>query len=206
VPLNVEELTKSIIEAQASSGGAKGSLNLTGPALPLEVPATLRDSSTARLDRLGVAKNDGAPFQPRLAACPGCPALASPGGDSCAPIGLQRSDRSSRRALKELALLPESSDRLTSELAIRVKYGIAPISKGLGAPECSRNYELATRITEVLDDSAEGFMALWSDWPAKTSTSRTLEGARRSEDLVALSRRLGKDEFVLQAHHSQWTN
>src|SRR4029079_2825851 len=107
--------------------------------------------------------------------------------------------------LQELALLPESNDRLTSELAIRVKFGIALISKGFSAPEYCENYEIAVRIAEVLGDSAEGFMALWGDWLAKTSTGRTLEGARRSEDLVALSRRLGKDEYVLQAHHSRWT-
>ena len=49
-------------------------------------------------------------------------------------------------------------------------------------------------------------MALWGDWMAKNGISRMLEAARRSDDLVALAQRLGNDEYVLQAHHSRWTN
>jgi hypothetical protein len=35
---------------------------------------------------------------------------------------------------------------------------------------------------------------------------RVLEAALRSDDLVALAQRLGDEEYVLQAHHSRWTN
>ena len=49
-------------------------------------------------------------------------------------------------------------------------------------------------------------MALWGDWMAKNGISRMLEAARRSDDLVALAQRLGNEEYVLQAHHSRWTN
>ncbi len=48
VPLVIEEMVKMVLE----SGQAEGS----GPVRPLEIPATLRDSLMARLDRLGSAK------------------------------------------------------------------------------------------------------------------------------------------------------
>jgi predicted ATPase len=47
VPLFVEELTKSVLETAIVSGNAPAAM---------EVPATLQDSLTARLDRLGPAK------------------------------------------------------------------------------------------------------------------------------------------------------
>jgi TOMM system kinase/cyclase fusion protein len=48
VPLVIEEMVKMVLE----SGQGEGS----GPLRPLEIPATLRDSLMARLDRLGSAK------------------------------------------------------------------------------------------------------------------------------------------------------
>ena len=56
VPLFVEELTKAMIEAQAVADREAPSLRPAAAAAALEVPATLRDSLTARLDRLGEAK------------------------------------------------------------------------------------------------------------------------------------------------------
>jgi len=47
VPLFVEELTKTVVEAAGATGGSP---------LQLEIPATLHDSLMARLDRLGTAR------------------------------------------------------------------------------------------------------------------------------------------------------
>ncbi|HEX6863426.1 MAG TPA: protein kinase [Thermoanaerobaculia bacterium] len=53
VPLVIEEMVKMVLEAGPQEGSAPGG----GTALkPLEIPATLRDSLMARLDRLGSAK------------------------------------------------------------------------------------------------------------------------------------------------------
>jgi hypothetical protein len=110
-------------------------------------------------------------------------------------------------ALEQLALLPESPERMKTELTLRVKIGPALMAmKSMVAPESVENYERASRIAETLGDSPEGFMALWGDWMTKTGTARILEAARRSDDLVALAQRLGRDDYVLQAHHSRWTN
>jgi predicted ATPase len=55
VPLFVEELTKMVLESGLVKERA-GRYALTGPLPPLAIPATLHDSLTARLDRLGPAK------------------------------------------------------------------------------------------------------------------------------------------------------
>jgi TOMM system kinase/cyclase fusion protein len=55
VPLVVEELTKAVLESGLLRESAEG-YELAGAFQPLEIPATLRDSLTARLDRLGSGK------------------------------------------------------------------------------------------------------------------------------------------------------
>ncbi len=55
VPLFVEELTKTILEAGFLKD-EDGRYALDGPLPPLAIPATLQDSLTARLDRLGSVK------------------------------------------------------------------------------------------------------------------------------------------------------
>ena len=55
VPLFVEELTKTVLEAGILTEGADG-YRLDGPLPPLAIPATLHDSLMARLDRLAPVK------------------------------------------------------------------------------------------------------------------------------------------------------
>ncbi len=55
VPLFVEELTKSVLEADFLTEGADG-YELIGSLPELAIPATVQDALTARLDRLGTVK------------------------------------------------------------------------------------------------------------------------------------------------------
>jgi class 3 adenylate cyclase/predicted ATPase len=304
VPLFVEEVTKSIAEAQTVVDGDSDLLRIVGASHPVEVPASLRDSLTARLDRLGpskmvaqlasvlgrefdysllhaisdlppaeleqrlatlnraeiihqrgtpphshyvfkhaliqesaydtLLKSRRAQFHRRTAnayvqefgevarAHPELvahhfsralmPADAIDYWRRAGEIAVERSGYSEAighlsAALEQLALLPESPARMKTELSLRVKMGPALMAiKSISTPESVDNYERATRIAETLGDSPEGFMALWGDWVAKSGTSRILEAAKRSDDLVALAQRLGDDDYVLQAHHSRWTN
>ena len=303
VPLFVEELTKSIVEGQAIAQGDAGVLRIAGPSRPIEVPASLRDSLTARLDRLGEAKIVAqmasvlgrefdyallhaicelppAELEQRLAALNRAeiihqrgipprshyvfkhaliqesaydtllkstrvqyhrraanayskefahvaqahpelvahhysralmPAQAIDYWQRAGEVAILRSGYSEAiahlgAALEQLALLPESSERLRTELALRVKIGHPLLLvRGAKVPEAAENFERAVRISETLGDSPEGFMALWGDWLVMNSVSRVAEAARRSEQLVALAQRLGNEELVLQAHHSRWT-
>ncbi|HET6468845.1 MAG TPA: adenylate/guanylate cyclase domain-containing protein [Geminicoccaceae bacterium] len=65
VPLFVEELTKAVLESGQLTETA-GQWALAGPQAPLAIPATLRDSLMARLDRLGPVKEVA-----QVAACIG---------------------------------------------------------------------------------------------------------------------------------------
>jgi class 3 adenylate cyclase/DNA-binding winged helix-turn-helix (wHTH) protein/tetratricopeptide (TPR) repeat protein len=55
VPLFIEELTKMVVESGLVQE-REGQYELAGPLPPLAIPATLHDSLTARLDRLGPVK------------------------------------------------------------------------------------------------------------------------------------------------------
>ena len=304
VPLFVEELTRAIMDAKTAAGGDALDLHKGGAPLALEVPATLRDSLTARLDRLGEAKMVAqlaavlgrefdygilhaicdlpqAALEGKLAALNQAEIIHQRGIpprshyifkhaliQEAAYDTLLKSARAQyhRRAagayveefpeivqsrpelvahhfsraqmpaqavqhwqragevavshsgyieaiahlgaaLDQLALLPESAERMTTELALRVKIGPALlVIKGMGAPESCANYERACGIADRLGDSAECFMAMWGDWISKTTSGRVREAAKRSDDLVRLSQRLDHEDFVLQAHHSRWTN
>jgi predicted ATPase len=76
----------------------------------------------------------------------------------------------------------------------------------MAAPDTGANYARACELAETLGDSKERFAALWGDWLYKNGKGQLIEGARRSEDLVMLSRKLGDDGYALQALHSRWTN
>ena len=56
LPLFVEELTKAVLESGLLSE-ANDRYELAGPLQPFDIPATLRDSLMARLDRLGFVRD-----------------------------------------------------------------------------------------------------------------------------------------------------
>jgi class 3 adenylate cyclase/predicted ATPase len=111
------------------------------------------------------------------------------------------------QALEQIQLLPDSKARASTELGLRLTIGPALIAvKGMGGAEVGSNYTRACELGETLGDTTERFAAMWGDWINKSTAGRLFEASRRSEDLVLLSRKLGDDGFVLQAHHSRWTN
>lgn len=304
VPLFAEELTKAIL-ASGLVEERDGELAFSsGQSAQLEVPATLRDSLTARLDRLGAAKavaqlasvlgrafdyqvlqsvcdfpeaeleeqlaalnradiiqqsgvppqshyvfkhaliqeaaydtllksvrqrhhqriahayverfSDVAQSRPELVAhhysramMPGAavPFWQQAGELAVARSGYEEAIAHLGEALEQIKLVPDSPARAATELGLRVTIGPALIAgKGMAAPDTGTNYARACELAETLGDTKERFAALWGDWLHKNGKGQLIEAARRSEDLVMLSRRLGDDQYVLQAHHSRWTN
>jgi predicted ATPase/class 3 adenylate cyclase len=304
VPLFVEELTKAIL-ASGLVVERDGELAFSsGQSSQLEVPATLRDSLTARLDRLGAAKAvaqlasvlgrafeypvlqsvcdlPGAELEEQLAALNRAdiiqqsgvppqshyvfkhaliqeaaydtllksvrqrhhqriaqayverfsdvaqsrpelvahhysrglmPAAAVPFWQKAGELAVARSGYEEAiahlsEALEQIQLVPDSQARAATELGLRVTIGPALIAgKGMGAADTGANYSRACELAETLGDTKERFAALWGDWLYKNGTGHLIEAARRSEDLVMLSRKLGDDGYALQAHHSRWTN
>ncbi len=109
------------------------------------------------------------------------------------------------RALELLVTLPPSAERDRSELSVRLNLaGPLTATMGPASSEVGSNNARALEISEDAGDTAERFMALWIDWWYKGSTGQLERAARRADDLVSLSQRLGDVEYVLQAHHSRW--
>lgn len=257
VPLFVEELIKAIVDAQNFGAKENASARTANAAPALTVPATLRDSLTSRLDRLGEAKMVAqlasvlgrefeyamlhaicdlpqADLEKKLAVLNradiiqqrGVPphstyvfkhaliqeaaydtllketraryhqraaeayvskfpevaqsrpelvahhfsraSLPAPVIDfwrRAGEVAVSRSGYSEAIAhlgvaLEKLALLPDSPERMRTELDLRVKIGPALIAiKGMGASESCENYERACHIAEKLGDSRN------SSWP-----------------------------------------
>jgi class 3 adenylate cyclase/predicted ATPase len=112
-----------------------------------------------------------------------------------------------RAALEQLELVPDSEARAATELALRVKIGPALIAlMGMGSAETGENYARACQLADGRGNLPERFMAMWGDWLFKTTSGQIAAASRRSEDLVSLGQKLGDDEYLLQAHHSRWTN
>ena len=110
-------------------------------------------------------------------------------------------------ALEQLDLLPDDAARKPIELRLRVKIGPALVAlKGMNGKETGENYARACELAEELGDSSERFMAMWGDWLYKTQSGQLRAATERSAQLVGLSGKLGDEAFVLQAHHSRWTN
>jgi class 3 adenylate cyclase/tetratricopeptide (TPR) repeat protein len=110
-------------------------------------------------------------------------------------------------ALEQIELLPDTPDRAALELAMRVTVGPAFMTRlGFGAAETGANYARACELAEVAGDSTERFTAMWGDWLFKNTRGQLVAASRRSQDLVSISRKLPDDGYLLQAHHSRWTN
>ena len=110
-------------------------------------------------------------------------------------------------ALLQLERVQDSMARSAMELGLRVKIGPALIARmGLQSPATASNYARACQLAETAGEPTERFMAMWGDWICKTTAGEIVAASRRSEDLVTLSRGLDSDDYVLQAHHSRWTN
>ena len=302
VPLFVEELSKAVLESGIIRIG-NSQYELTGPLLPLAVPVTLKDSLTARLDRLGPFKEVA-----QVGACIGREfgygLLAAVSNlseqnlrhaideltqaqlifrrgsgthesfvfkhalvqdtayQSLVAVSRQRvhqrianalvtqfSDEATARpeivafhfsranvghaaldywqragelamsrsnyveaithfdaALRLLDGQPQDAERDRRELAIRVRLGPAyQAIKGMGSQEAGGNYERACAIGAGISQSAEVFQGVWGHWLFCNLTGRGLQARERAEQLVSLSKNLGDDEFVLQAHHARWT-
>jgi class 3 adenylate cyclase len=142
VPLFIEELTKTVLEAGLLSE-ADGRYSLDGPLPPMAIPATLQDSLMARLDRLARAKGVA-----QAAAC----------------IGREFSAALLEKVLKRLSLAEDLRELLDAGLIFRrdVARGRVYIFKHALVQDTaydslllSRRRQLHARIAEALEASVD---------------------------------------------------
>jgi len=109
-------------------------------------------------------------------------------------------------ALAEAELLAEGQDRMRRELSVLIKMG-PPLGwfKGYHSEEAADAGRRAKERAVALDDDDALFKATWAQW-VNTIQRRRLDLARdRAEELIALARRSGKEDFLLEGIHCGWS-
>jgi predicted ATPase/predicted negative regulator of RcsB-dependent stress response len=106
---------------------------------------------------------------------------------------------------KGLALVPAISDAQLGrerELSLRLALGPALITKeGGGTERVAHLYARAVELCSDMSESEAHFVAQWGAW--RTSMNHR-EGRVRADTLLALARRLGEPQLLVQAHHCEW--
>lgn len=98
--------------------------------------------------------------------------------------------------------LPETPERKTLELQLRIPLGTALIAiTGAGSPEVERNYARALDLCEDLPESPLHFAALWGWWRISMDFQT---GRERADKLLELAESLADPDLRLQAHHCLW--
>ncbi len=104
--------------------------------------------------------------------------------------------------LDAIRILPETSERKTLELQLRIPLGAALIAvKGAGSAEVERTYARALELCEELPESELHFAALWGWWRISMDFQT---GRERADRLLELAESLGNPDLRLQAHHCLW--
>ncbi|MBM4263804.1 MAG: hypothetical protein FJ145_20585 [Deltaproteobacteria bacterium] len=109
-------------------------------------------------------------------------------------------------ALAQASSLPTGAERSQRELAILLKQGPAVMMlNGQRVPEIEQIYRRACEVAKTLDDEHRLFKALWGLWLYANLNSQTDVARDRAEELVALGRRSGRENLLLEAIHCRWS-
>jgi class 3 adenylate cyclase/tetratricopeptide (TPR) repeat protein len=108
-------------------------------------------------------------------------------------------------ALRLVLAMPESKDRDSLELTIRLGLGVAQqIALGPAAKEPIQNYERALALSQTQPERGrERFLATWGVWFHETMSGRTTAAFRHSDELLAIARELDNPSLLLEAFHSR---
>ena len=111
------------------------------------------------------------------------------------------------KGLEQLNTLPESVERDTQELALRI--GLGPslsITKGHGSPDFIQNYERARPLFDRVGEASQRFPVIWGLWYAKNQTGQIAEACALADELLEIGRQQTDTGILLEAHHSAWTS
>ncbi len=110
------------------------------------------------------------------------------------------------RALELLEAQPENDERARRELGLRVSLGVPLTStKGPGAPDVYESYSRARTICQRFGDASQAFLLSWGLWRCCQATGRMREARDLGDELLSLAQQHGDPEWILEAHHVQWT-
>ncbi len=108
--------------------------------------------------------------------------------------------------LKLAETLPEPADRPRRQLDFLLKLGPALMPlRGMQSPEVEAVYRRASELGEQLDDAAGSYKAKWGLWLTANLQRKTALARDRAVELVALAKRSGDGEMLLEAYHCRWS-
>src|SRR4029077_13349937 len=107
-----------------------------------------------------------------------------------------------RRGLDAIALLPETPQRVLSELRLLITLGPALMTTvGWGSPDVEVDYGRARELCQEVVETAPLFPVIWGLW--QYSLARAQYGAARElgERLLMLAEKIQDPALLLMAHH-----
>lgn len=109
------------------------------------------------------------------------------------------------QALALLAGMPETPERLSQALDIRMALGpVLMAKKGENAPEIEALYLAMHESVERLGEGPRRFPVLWGGWRAAFAGARFDEAYERGQRLLETAQDHGDSGQLVEAHHTLW--
>ncbi len=109
------------------------------------------------------------------------------------------------KALELVVRLPESSEQMREEIAIRLALGGAQVqSLGPTAAEVGETYRQAEGLCERFGTPKDRFTALWGLWFFHYMRGDVHRMREFGDGLLPLAQKLNDRALLLEAHHVQW--
>jgi predicted ATPase/tRNA A-37 threonylcarbamoyl transferase component Bud32 len=107
------------------------------------------------------------------------------------------------RGLEVLGLLPDTPERVPTELRLQMTLGLQlQITDGFAAPEAERAYARARDLSRRVPDAPPLFSVLWGLWLFYKVRSELPKARAMAEELLALARNVRDSALVLQAQQA----
>ncbi|MDP6591024.1 MAG: BTAD domain-containing putative transcriptional regulator [Alphaproteobacteria bacterium] len=109
------------------------------------------------------------------------------------------------RALQLLEGLPDNRARARLEVPTQTAIGISLMAVKGPAPEVTRAFSRARKLSEQLGDRRQLYAALWGLWFFNAMRMKYDEASELSYQLIDLANQDQDRGLLLQGHHSAWT-
>jgi predicted ATPase len=108
-------------------------------------------------------------------------------------------------ALRLVTAMPETPERDSTELGIRLGFGLAQmIAIGPTAKEVAEHYRRALVLSSTQPHHGrERFLATWGVWLNAVTGERGAEAKELAEELVTIARELDDSDLLLEAYHAK---
>ena len=79
------------------------------------------------------------------------------------------------------------------------------VVRGVQSPDLEKIYRRAYDIAKAMDGGRGLFKSVWGLWHSANTSGRTALARDRAEELLALGKRSGEQDLILEAFHCRWS-